>query len=251
MLPAALYALCAAALGPAALATAAFASAGPARAVQQQEVQPPAPIERRSPPAVSAASDSNTYPAIQGTVRQRPAPSRLPRGEHLAQWMSQHSSLTPDQQQQALGREPGFTNLPSETQQRYRDRLTQLNAMNPGQRERVLANTEWMERLAPEQRAEVRSAMGQLGALPIDERRVVARTFRSLRDLRSDERLSALNSGRFGPPLVGEQRSVILGLLRVEPLLPPPPARPQAPAPFGAPTAPGSSYVPPVYQAPR
>ena len=74
----------------------------------------------------------------------------LPHGEHLAEWMNQHRDLSPQQQQQALDREPGFRELPQPTQQRMRDRLTQLDAMTPDQRQRVLARNEALERLTPE-----------------------------------------------------------------------------------------------------
>lgn len=234
-----------------------------------QDTQAPAPIERRPPPASAPSPGSPTsygngnargYPSQSSGASQtgNAAPQAgntghhgvppLPRGEHLAQWMSQHSHLTPAQQQQALGQEPGFGNLPSETQQRYRDRLAQLDALNPQRREQFLARTEAMERLNPDQRAEVRGAMSQLGALPADQRRIVARTFRALRDLPADQRVNALNSGRYGPPLDNQQRTVIFGLLRVEPMLPPP-GRVQT-----EPGNPGQGMVPgvqPGYQGPR
>ncbi len=209
-----------------------------------QETQAPAPIERRPPPAASATSVGQT------TNPQRPGSGKLPRGEHLAQWMNQHSNLSPEQQQQALGQEPGFSNLPSDTQQRYRDRLAQLDALNPAQRQRFLAHTEAMERLSPDQRAEVRGAMGRLGALPVEQRRVVAHTFRSLRDLPPEQRIPALNSGRYGPPLDPQQRDVLLGLLQIEPMLERPAPRqpvsgsPSAPSMQMAPGVPGQNQAP-------
>lgn len=183
-----------------------------------------APIERRPPQA-------NRLPATRSTggYRLQTGPGAAPierrspaRGEHLAEWMNQHSNLTPEQQQQALQREPGFKSLPPQTQQRYLNRLAQLNAMNPQRRERVLQLNEWMEHLAPQQRADVRGAMGQLGSLPPDQRTVVARTFGALRGLPPQQRIPALNSGRFGPPMNDAQRAALYNLLRVEPLLPPP-----------------------------
>lgn len=63
------------------------------------------------------------------------APSRSTVGpqknqEHLAQWMSRHSSLPVPEQQRALEREPGFHDLSPQVQQRMHDRLTQLNNMS-------------------------------------------------------------------------------------------------------------------------
>lgn len=183
-----------------------------------QSVQSPAPIERRTP---------STHP---GGGQTGAGERRVPRGEHLAQWMDQHSTLTPQQQQQALQHEPGFQELPRTTQQRMMDRLAQLDAMGPKQRQRVLARTEAMERLDPQQRAEVRGVMGQLGALPTADRHAVASTFRALRELPPEQRVQAYASGRYGPPLSDAQRSVLFNLLRVEPMLPPPaPAAPPVP----------------------
>ncbi len=183
-----------------------MAAALPKVAVSPQE---PAPIERRSPRPRPLANQN-------GTGDHRDA-----QGEHLAEWMNQHSSLTPQQQQQALQHEPGFQQLPRNTQQRVLDRLAQLDAMNPRQRQRVLARTEAMERLNPDQRAEVRGAMSQLGGLPIEDRRAVARTFRALRVLPPQQRVQAYASGQFGPALNDTQRAVLFNLLRVEPMLPP------------------------------
>ncbi len=136
-------------------------------------------------------------------------------------WLNEHSNLSLQQQEQALDQEPGFHELPPETQQRYRNRLAQLDAMNPQRRQNILARNEAMERLSPEQRAEVRGALGQLGSLPQEQRHAVAQTFNALRALPANDRSAAFNSGRFGPPLNGQQQAVLSNLLTVEPLLGP------------------------------
>ena len=203
-------------------------------------LQVPAPIERRPPPSgnglPSTPPSNNVYPGVSNGIYAAPsqaqrAPGHGPRGEHLAEWMNQHRTLSPQQQQQALGHEPGFQTLSPDTQQRMRQRLSQLDAMEPAQRQRLLARNEAMERLTPDQRAEVRGALGQLGSLPMDQRRAVAHTFRALRDLPPDQRIMAFNTGRFGPPLNEGQRGILFNLLRVEPMLPPPSAAGQAQRP--------------------
>jgi hypothetical protein len=141
-------------------------------------------------------------------------------GEHLAQWMNQHSGLTLQQQEQALEREPGFRELPAQTQQRMRQRLAQLNAMPPQERQRILARTEVMERLSPEQRSQVRGAMQQLGSLPPYQRQEVSRSFRQLRELPPDQRMAAMDSYRYRS-LNEAQRTTLTNLLQVEPMLPP------------------------------
>ena len=198
--------------------------------LQQSERQAPAPIERRAPPAVSQGTGTSAAGA-QEQAKHRQFTG--PHGEHLIDWMTQHSNLSLQQQQQALEQEPGFRDLPVETQQRYLNRLAQLGAMNPQRREQLLARNEVMGQLTPEQRAQVRGALGQLGALPQDQRRAVAETFRLLRDLSPDQRFAALNSGHGGPPLNPAQRSVLEDLLTVAPILPFPNRPSMAPRPSG------------------
>ncbi|HVG25964.1 MAG TPA: DUF3106 domain-containing protein [Acidobacteriaceae bacterium] len=180
--------------------------------------QAPAPIERRPPHTQPTPPSNSTAPNRPSSYMGSPSGTR---GEHLAEWMNQHSSLTPEQQKQALEQEPGFRNLPSQTQQRMRDRLAQLDAMPPQRRQRLLDRTEAIEHLNLDQRAEVRGAMQQLGSLPPEQRRAVARSFRELRDLPADQRFAAMNSDRYRW-MNDTQRSALGNLLRVEPLLPPP-----------------------------
>jgi hypothetical protein len=153
--------------------------------------------------------------------QQGRGPGNAPRGEHLAEWMNQHNNLSPAQQHQALEHEPGFRELPPQTQQRMHDRLSQLNSMNPQQRQKLLDRNEHMEQLSPDQRGQVRGAMQQLGSLPPDQRRTVARNFRELRDLPPDQRYGAMSR----MPLNDQQRSTLNNLMRVEPMLPPPEPR--------------------------
>jgi ATP-dependent exoDNAse (exonuclease V) alpha subunit len=185
-----------------------------------QHMRPPAAQPHHNAEAQAPAAQAQHRFGANPAANQ---PGRGPKGEHLAEWMNQHRELSPGQQQQALEKEPGFNQLPAQTQQRMRDRLAQLNAMSPEQRQRVLKNNEHMETLSPDQRGQVRGAMQQLGALPPDQRRAVARSFRELRDLPADQRSAAMSR----LPLNDAQRSTLGNLIRVEPLLPPPePAQP-------------------------
>jgi hypothetical protein len=157
---------------------------------------------------------------LSAIQKRNPQAGQGVKGEHLAEWMSQHRNLTPDQQRQALDREPGFNQLPQATQQRMHDRLTQLNAMNPDRRERILNYNERMEHLSVDQRTQVRGSLQQLGSLPQDQRRQVAQSFRDLRSLPPEQRAAALNSPQY-QYMNPAQRSALNNLLRVEPLLPP------------------------------
>jgi Protein of unknown function (DUF3106) len=160
-----------------------------------------------------------------------PAPGPRPNQEHLAQWMDRHSNLSIADQQRALEKEPGFRDLPPQTQQRMRDRLTQLNEMSPERRQRMLDRTEAMERLTPPQRQQVRGAMQQLGGLPEDRRRLVARAFRDLREMPEPQRQAVLSSDRFRGQFSEQERSTLSNLLAVEPYLPVP--RPENGPAFG------------------
>ena len=170
--------------------------------------QMPAPIERL--PA---------RPGRPAGERQLVGPNGRRGGEHLPEWMNQHSGMTLEQQQQALDREPGFRELPVPTQMQMHQRLAQLNAMTPEMRARTLAHTEAMERLNPVQRSQVRGAMQQLGSLPMDERRQVIRSFRELRMYPPEQRFGVMNSPRYGW-LNYAERTVLTNLIVVAPMLP-------------------------------
>ncbi len=188
-----------------------MAFAGQGRRFRRQEGQP-APIERRPPAGVMVRPGGVPEQHLVGPNGRRG-------GEHLPEWMNQHQGMTLEQQQQALDREPGFRELPQQTQLRMHQRLAELNAMSPIQRQRLLEHTEAMERLDPVQRSEVRGAMRQLGSLPPDQRRQVVRSFRELRMLPPDQRMGAMNSPRYGW-MTYEQRTTLTNLLQIAPMLP-------------------------------
>jgi hypothetical protein len=200
-----------------------------------QVIRPQAPVEQRPIPQARASqapapnAQNRVENARQTTANERrdaPMMSANHRaggrgGEHLSEWMNQHSNLNPAQQQQALEREPGFHELPMKTQQRLRDQLTQLNNMPPQQRARWVARTEAMERLTPDQRAQVRGAMQQLASLPPEQRGPVQRSFRQLREMPPEQREAALNSERYRGQLNPSQQATLNNLMRIEPMLEP------------------------------
>jgi hypothetical protein len=169
-------------------------------------------------PAVHLAAQP-LHPGF-GPRQTAPSHSARPQQEHLGQWMDHHRNLSLQQQQSALEREPGFHDLPPQTQQRMRDHLTQLNNMPPEQRSRLLARTEIMERLSPEQRQRFRNSVQELGALPADRRRLVARAFRDIREMPIPQRQAVLSSDRFHSQFSDRERSTLASLLAVEPYLP-------------------------------
>jgi len=79
-------------------------------------------------------------------MRAAPPPNAPQREPHLEQWMESHKNLSPAEQERALQQLPGFNELPSQTQQRYRNYLTRLNNMTPQQRKNMLNGVEGLER---------------------------------------------------------------------------------------------------------
>ena len=191
---------------------------------QGRHSPPPAPPHFSSPAPAPQNSNSSAAEHSGGSsapIERRSPNAVKPTGEHLPEWMNQHKNLTPEQQQQALEKEPGFRDLPPQTQQRMRDLLKRLNAMPPEKRQRLLEHNEWLEHLTPTQRSQFDGAMKQLRDLPPDQRVYVNRTFRGLRELSPAQRQTVLNSDRFNH-LTDAQRAALNSLMQVEPLMPPP-----------------------------
>jgi Protein of unknown function (DUF3106) len=140
--------------------------------------------------------------------------------EHLGKWMERHSNMPLADQQHALENEPGFRDLPPQTQQAMRDRLTQLNNMSPEQRRRMIEHTEVMEKLTPQQRRQFRTATEEYRSLPEDRRRLVARAFRDLREMPLPQRQALMNQDRFRSQFSDQERNTLTNLLAVEPYLP-------------------------------
>ena len=134
--------------------------------------------------------------------------------------MDRHSNLPLADQQRALENEPGFRDLPPQTQQAMRNRLTQLNNMPPEQRRRVLEHNEAIEHLTPPERQQLRGALDQYRGLPEDRRRLVARAFRDLREMPPAQRQALMSQDRFRSQFSDQERNTLSGLLAVEPYIP-------------------------------
>ena len=150
-------------------------------------------------------------------------PATRPNQDHLQQWMEHHQNKPVQQQLHDLESEPGFHDLPPQVQQRYRDRLIQLNNMNPQQRDRILERNEALERLSPPERQQYRSAVQDFATMPPDRRRLMARAVIDLRTMPPDQRQAILNSDRFRGQFSESERSTLANLLAVEPYAAAPP----------------------------
>lgn len=139
--------------------------------------------------------------------------------EHLPAWWQEHRGLSPQQQADALRRQPGFQNLPRRQQQRLIQRLHEFDRRSPQQQQRMMDRVEMFERLSPERQQEVRGASQALSQMPPARQRMVRQAFRDLRHIPPEERQQMLHSG-FGAQFTPQERTVLGNLLSIEPYQP-------------------------------
>lgn len=173
----------------------------------------------------TGAEARGARPGVRPGVRAPARPAANPNQEHLQQWLQRHQGLSVPEQLRQLQSEPGFNELPPEVQQRYRDRLIQLNTMAPEQRDRLLQRNEALERLSLPERQEYRVAVQRFAASPPDRRRLMAKAVVDLRAMPPDQRQIVLNSDRFRAEFSDPERATLNSLLSVEPYTGPPPVR--------------------------
>lgn len=143
--------------------------------------------------------------------------------QHLGEWLDRHRNMPIDQQLKALDNEPGFRELPAQTQQRMRDQLVKLNNMPAAARNQRIAENEALERLSEPQRQQAMNTIGQLtqqvGSLPQDRQRAVKRAFRDLRTLPPNQRQQYMNSPTYRAQFSDQERNLLGRLMTVEPYL--------------------------------
>lgn len=139
-----------------------------------------------------------------------------PGQEHLPQWWQAHRGLTPQQQADAMRREPGFRSLPQGQQQRLLNRLRNLDSRPPEVQQRMLNRVEMFERLSPERQQEVRGASQAFSHLPPQRKSMMIRAFQQLRQMPPSERERMLHSG-YGQQFTPQERTVLGNMLSIEP----------------------------------
>jgi Protein of unknown function (DUF3106) len=195
------------------LAPSSFALSGP-HGFHQTSHPAPAPHASAPPPAAR--------PAPQNHPNQNHPNGAAPHsgGQHLPEWWSNHRNLTPQQQADALRREPGFRDLPEDQQQRLINRLHSLDEKTPEQQQRIMQRNENFERLSPERRQEVRGASQALSQMSPDRQQVVRRAFQQLRRMPPGQRQQLLGSQVYGGQFSPQERTVLGNLLSIEPYQP-------------------------------
>lgn len=142
-----------------------------------------------------------------------------PGQEHLPQWWAAHRGLSPQQQAEAMRREPGFQSLPRAQQQRLLGTLRRFDARPPQVQQRLLNRVEMFERLSPERQQEVRGASAAFNHMPPQQKQRMIRAFQQLRHMPPVERQEMLHSA-YGQQFTPRERTVLGNLLSIEPYQP-------------------------------
>ena len=142
-----------------------------------------------------------------------------PGQEHLPAWWRAHRNLSPQQQADAMRREPGFRNLPRAQQQRLLGRLRSFDSRPPQVQQRMLSRVEMFERLSPERQQEVRGASAAFNHMPQQRKQEMIRAFQQLRHMPPAERQQMLQSS-YGQQFSPRERTILGNLLSIEPYAP-------------------------------
>ena len=154
-------------------------------------------------------------PGQEPGMRQGTRPGQ----EHLPAWWQAHRGLSPQQQADALRREPGFQNLPPGQQQRLLNRLHNFNQRPPEVQQRMLDRMEMFERLSPERQQEVRGASQAFSRMSPERKAAMRHAFQELRNMPPEEREKMLNSS-YGAQFTPQERTVLGNMLSIEPYQP-------------------------------
>ncbi len=170
----------------------------------------------------AAGRQQSKNPQAQNGLGAQPGDQSRPENPpgHLADWLSQHRNLPPEQQEQLLRRDPYFNHLNPVEQRRVVNQLYRMDGMNVQQRERRLARAEAIERLNPQERMQVNASMQRMQLLPQPRRQLVRQAFRDLRGVPPAQRDSMLDSNYYRSTYTPDERLILHDLLTVEPYEP-------------------------------
>jgi hypothetical protein len=198
-----------------------FEATAPGEGRGFRQTSHPAPAPHAAPPMPQNHPVQPTRPMPEARPGVQPNQGAPHSGQqHLPEWWANHRNLSPQQQDDALRREPGFRNLPEDQQQRLINRLHSLDAKTPEQQQRIMARNEAFERLSPERRQEVRGAAQALNQMSPDRQQVVRRAFQQLRRMPPGQRQQLLGSSVYGGQFSPQERTVLGNLLSIEPYEP-------------------------------
>ncbi|HTV06061.1 MAG TPA: DUF3106 domain-containing protein [Acidobacteriaceae bacterium] len=188
------------------------------RQVRQGQMNRGANGPRQMRPAYAGQNNANRSAPTIGP-RQSGFQNTRPGQQHLPQWWAAHRGLSPDQQAEAMRREPGFQSLPQGQQQRLLNRLRNFDSRPPQVQQRMLDRVEMFERLSPERQQEVRGASAAFNRMPQPQKQRMIQAFQQLRHMPPAERQQMLHSA-YGQQFTPQERTVLGNLLSVEPYQP-------------------------------
>jgi len=165
------------------------------------------------------AGPSNSLVATppSATPNTPPKTHLLGPGPHNGDWLRKYGSLSPEEQEKQLERDPVFQSLAPERQKRLIDRLNIFNSFSPAKKQQVLSRMEWYEHLSPAQQQQADQVFHQYRSLPADQQGQVTKAYKSLRKMNSDQRAQYFNSDEFQNNFNDEQRTVLRGMSDLEP----------------------------------
>jgi hypothetical protein len=160
-----------------------------------------------------AVAAQSSAPPGKGEGKQKHSQKWRGQGDHKpGQWLRKNNHLPPEQQEEALKKDPEFQKLPAERQQKLLERLRKFNALPPDQREKMISRMERFEQLTPEQRDRLLQFHQQLQALPEDRRDAVRRAFRHLHSMTPGQRQQVYSSERFKSMFNDKEQELVRNL---------------------------------------
>ena len=130
-------------------------------------------------------------------------------GGHMGDWLRNHRSLPPAEQQRELQSDPGFRRLPPDRQEQLRERLQKFNNLPPDRQNLMLQRMDTFNRLSPAQKDRARDAFAQFRGLPEDRRHMVAHAFHDLQGLSPQQRQQVLNSPSMRGTFSDQERNML------------------------------------------
>ncbi len=152
---------------------------------------------------------------LQSPAAPQKSPSATPKNtskhpqNRLGDWLQSHKELTPEQQENALEKDPKFKKLTPERQAALKERLRKFNALPPEQRQRALRRMNYISTLSPEQRQQLRDANQKLEALPQDRKVMIHTALRHLRKMDPQQRAETMQSDRFRSTFSDQEQGIL------------------------------------------
>lgn len=165
------------------------------------------------------------WPIMQGAAG---APRSAPQHGRAGDWLRQHRSMSPQQQEQTLRNDPQFQQLPKDHQQKLLNRLHTFDNLPPQEQEKILNRMQEFESLPPAEQAKLHLIQHRIMALPQDRQTAVRKAFRRLHEMSPEERDRVMSSDHFKSLFNDSERGILNDWIAIP--MPKPAPRSQPPA---------------------